>query len=71
MTPEMGNSGRENGRRPSPAPGLSMLTPREIEQIDRLVQEVCAAGYGTVKIVVEKNLPRFVSLNKSVELYRR
>ena len=50
-----------------PAPGLSTLTPHQIQQLDSLVEEACAAGYGTIKIVIEKNLPRFISLNKSLD----
>ena len=68
MVYEMGNTGSSNGRRPGPAPGLSALTPTQVMLIDSVVQEVCAVGFGTVKIVIQDGLPRFVSQTRSQEL---
>lgn len=56
---------RNGQRKMPPAKGLQFLTWSEVEQIDRHVQEVCAAGYGVVKITVENGLPRFVSTTRS------
>jgi hypothetical protein len=60
--------GKENRREAPPDNGLSVLTRSEVEQIDHHVKDICAVGYGTVEIVIERGLPRFIRLKKSVEL---
>ena len=65
MWGRMKNAPLRERRKVPPAKGLSVLTWSEIEQIDRHVNEVCVAGYGTVKISIEKGLPRFISKTQS------
>lgn len=59
--------GEEKRQYPAAA-GLYVLTDGQIEKIDRLCAEVCAVGFGVVKITIQDGLPRFVSRATSEEL---